>query len=100
MLLRPSGQWRLHASSTLFVSCLFAVSICPFVAAKENIDFTSDIEPILKKHCQACHGVAAQMGGLRLDRRDDALRGGYSGTVILPGKSSESRLLQLVFWPS
>ena len=33
------------------------------------------------------------MSGLRLDRRDDALRGGYSGPVIVPGKAAESKLI-------
>jgi hypothetical protein len=36
------------------------------------------------------------MSGLRLDRREDAMRGGYSGAVIQPGNSAESRLILLV----
>lgn len=32
------------------------------------------------------------MGGLRLDRRDDALRGGYSGPVVIPGDPEASKL--------
>ena len=36
------------------------------------------------------------MSGLRLDRRDDAMRGGYSGPVIQPGQSAASRLVLLV----
>jgi len=37
-----------------------------------------------------------QMSGLRLDRAEDAMRGGYSGAVIVPGKSGDSRLIQMV----
>ncbi len=36
------------------------------------------------------------MGGLRLDQKDDALRGGKSGPVIRPGHSADSRLIRLV----
>jgi hypothetical protein len=36
------------------------------------------------------------MSGLRLDGREAALRGGYSGPVILPGNSAGSKLIRLV----
>ena len=34
--------------------------------------------------------------GLRLDSREAALRGGYSGPAIKPGRSAESKLIQMV----
>ena len=64
-------------------------------AAKSRVDFKRQIAPILQR-CQVCHGAAQQMSGLRLDRRDDAMRGGYSGPVIQPGNSAASRLILLV----
>ena len=36
------------------------------------------------------------MNGLRLDGRQAALKGGYSGRVIVPGNSAESKLIRLV----
>ena len=39
-------------------------------------DFARDVRPILEKHCFACHGPERRESELRLDRRDDALRGG------------------------
>ena len=65
-------------------------------AASGPVDFARDIQPIFAKHCQQCHGVEKQKGGLRLDLRQGALEGGDSGAVIVPGKSAESRLLHLV----
>ena len=62
----------------------------------QKIDFQRDIQPILQKRCVACHGPSAQSSGLRLDRREDALQGGYSGKVIRPGNSASSRLYQLI----
>jgi len=64
--------------------------------AKMRIDFARDIEPILKARCLVCHGSQQQMGGLRLDRHEDALRGGNSGPVIKAGDSAASRLIRLV----
>ncbi len=36
------------------------------------------------------------MNGLRLDRRDAAMKGGYSGTVIVAGNAAESKLIARV----
>ncbi len=66
------------------------------LAADRQIGFSRDIEPLLKRKCLACHGTAQQLSGLRLDNGEQALKGGYSGAVILPGKSRESRLIHLV----
>src|SRR6478672_6251354 len=59
-------------------------------------DYTTQIAPLLGQRCSACHGATVRMNGLRLDRRDDALRGGNSGPVIQPGKSAASKLIQMV----
>ena len=64
--------------------------------AAQEVDFERDIAPIFREKCQACHGPEKQMGGLRLDRQGDALAGSYSGPVIVPGKSAESKLIHLV----
>ena len=58
------------------------------------IDFEREIRPILAKHCVLCHGKKRQEGGLRLDRRDDALRGGDSGKVVIARDSTNSPLVK------
>ena len=65
-------------------------------AANSKVDFSRDIEPLLAKRCQLCHGPQQQMSGLRLDQKEAALRGGASGKDILPGNSAGSRLIRLV----
>ncbi len=65
-------------------------------AANIKVDFQRHIQPILEARCHSCHGVQQQLGGLRLDSREVALAGGYTGAVIIPGKSQESRLIHLV----
>jgi mono/diheme cytochrome c family protein len=64
-------------------------------ATKRAIDFDKDIKPILAAACVSCHGPASQRGGLRLDSRDEVLKGGNHGAVIKAG-DLESRLLILV----
>ena len=56
------------------------------------IDFETQIRPVLKARCVECHGAEDQNGGLRLDARHFAIRGGDSGEVILPGDASKSIL--------
>ena len=61
---------------------------------KRPVKYFGDIHPVLAEHCVSCHGPEKQKGGLRLDSREMALRGGESyGPAIVPGKSEESPLL-------
>jgi mono/diheme cytochrome c family protein len=62
-----------------------------------KVDFKKQIEPIFEKSCVECHGAAKQAGGFRLDRKDDALKGGKSyGKVIQPGNAAKSSFLIIV----
>ena len=61
-------------------------------------DFATRVEPVLKRHCLACHSHAAgtMKGGLALDSRSGWVQGGDSGPAIVPGKSELSHLIHLV----
>ena len=61
--------------------------------ADMQVDFDQHVKPILATKCHACHGTKQQQSGLRLDKRQNALRGGDYGPVILAGKSAESKLI-------
>ncbi len=75
------------------VSLAFAETKMP-PAANRKIDFEKDVQPILSQKCYSCHGEDAQQSGLRLDKRQNALRGGDYGPVITPGNSAESKLIR------
>ena len=63
-------------------------------AAQSNasVDFASEVQPIFQARCILCHGSEVQMGGLRLDQRQNLLKGSKSGVpAIVAGKSAERR---------
>ena len=72
----------------VFVFCLAVPAI-----AAEAINYDKHVKPILAAKCFACHGPKQQQSGLRLDLRQNALRGGDYGPVIIQGKSDESKLI-------
>jgi mono/diheme cytochrome c family protein len=63
-------------------------------ADRDAADFAREVRPILSAHCFECHGPDKQKGGLRLDAKASALRGGVSGNTIVPGKSAASHILE------
>ena len=65
-------------------------------AASHQVDFVKEIQPILSNTCYECHGTLKQKGGLRLDEKATALKGGDSGALLVPGKGAESLLLLAV----
>jgi ankyrin repeat protein len=62
-------------------------------AANRKLDYKQDIQPLLAQNCYSCHGPEVQQAGLRLDLRQNALRGGDYGPVIKIGDSAGSKLI-------
>lgn len=61
------------------------------------LTFEKDVHPILKAHCFHCHGEEGEMkGGLDVRLARFLLKGGKHGPAIVPGKTAESHLLELV----
>jgi ankyrin repeat protein len=61
--------------------------------APAAVDYENDVRPILESRCFSCHGPRQQQSGLRLDLRQNALRGGDYGVVIVPGRAADSKLI-------
>ena len=55
-----------------------------------------EVSAILVDQCVSCHGPAQKKGGLDLSRRATALKGGKSGTAIVPGSPDLSLLVDKV----
>ena len=65
-------------------------------AAQHKIDFAKEIKPIFESSCIKCHGRGRTKGDLSIENRETLLKGGENGPVIVPGRSAESYLIELV----
>ncbi|MEQ1861355.1 MAG: PSD1 and planctomycete cytochrome C domain-containing protein [Chthoniobacteraceae bacterium] len=74
-------------------SALLLFVAIPALAA---VDFESQVWPLLRERCVECHGAKKQKGGLRLDGREFAFKGGDDGAAIVAGKPDASPILQRV----
>ena len=86
------------AATVLVAQCGFWGGVLSADAAPK-LSFNRDVRPILSENCFACHGPDAneRKGGLRLDTREAALKGGKSETPsLVPGKPDQSELLTRV----
>ena len=83
------------------ISCL-AASVPPLRApaaevsgspASGEVDYVTQVKPILLARCYSCHGALKQKAELRLDTAALAAKGGKAGPAVVAGKAGESRLI-------
>src|SRR5438067_5304814 len=58
--------------------------------------YTGQVEPVLRQKCFPCHSSASKMGGLVMESYEGLIKGGGHGPVIVPGKSSASRVVLML----
>ena len=63
----------------------------PTLAAAE-----ADAPAILQQKCAQCHGASSGMSGLKINSRDNLLKGGSRGPALVPGHSADSLLYKAV----
>ena len=76
------------------IASLFLVTAA--AASDGKVDFLREVRPILQERCSECHGPKKQKGGLRLDAKTHAMKGGDDGKVIEPGHSDGSKLIRFI----
>ena len=54
-----------------FILVVLTVFSCITVEAQETLDYTSDIIPVLDKHCYSCHNTGNTKGGVNLKRYEE-----------------------------
>jgi hypothetical protein len=57
-----------------------------------DFDFAHRVVPILQQHCVECHGDRRRKGDYSINSRESLLE----GDAVIPGKSSDSHLIELV----
>ncbi len=69
----------------------------PWVSVAEEVDFETEVRPILNRHCAQCHGEEQREGGLRFTNRHEALLELDSGSyAIVAGAPEKSSLLSRI----
>ena len=65
----------------------------PPAAERQGLTYAKDIRPLLETSCLRCHGEQRPKGGLQLNSRENVLKGGEDGPVVVPGDSKKSLLV-------
>lgn len=76
---------------------LVAIGLIAFslFSSEEEIDFNSQVKPILNKKCISCHGGVKQQGGFSVLFREEALAKTKSGKpAIIPGHPEDSEFIK------
>ena len=74
-------------------SCL---SLSLFAAASFAAETVPPAVLVLERRCVSCHSGAEKKGGLSLASAQEILAGGESGTILIPGKPTESLILDYI----
>ncbi|MEX1042280.1 MAG: DUF1553 domain-containing protein [Pirellulaceae bacterium] len=82
------------------VATIFFVAASPLAfpalsvwGEEAEVDYMTQVRPLLEHRCYACHGALKQEGGLRLDTAKLILEGGDSGAAISVGDATDTSLL-------
>jgi len=75
---------------------LILVSAASPIWAQSAPTFVKDIAPILNARCAGCHAEGVKMGSLVTDSYEELIKGGTHGTIVVPGNSKGSRLVQML----
>lgn len=81
----------------LLIPLILVVVIAVLVAAtrEHQVDFSSEVKPIINKKCITCHGGVRAKGGFSLLFREEALAKTESGKpAIVPGNPSASEMIR------
>lgn len=77
------------------VALLLVTSSFLYFTKNPPVNFTSDVKPVINKHCISCHGGVKQKGGFSLLFREEALGKTESGKpAIVPGDADHSEMIR------
>lgn len=81
---------------------LWAAGLLSSVHAQEAEPsfFAARVEPVLDRHCVACHGPEKHKAELRLDTFEQTMRGSDAGEVVKPGDLKSSELFRRITLPT
>jgi tricorn protease-like protein len=87
------GRSTLHPFALVL---LLVLCTAPAPLNAQAPSFASDVFPILRDNCLACHSAQTKMGGLVMEDFAGLSKGGNHGPVFVAGKSAESRMILML----
>jgi hypothetical protein len=103
---KPPNMRNLRLQTAIAFLSILIVGAGKAVAAQQPPDngefFEQKIRPLLAQRCFSCHSAKTKspQGGLLLDSRAGWLRGGGSGSAVVPGNPDASLLIKAVRYGS
>lgn len=86
------------SNRNLIILCLLIISIIgisTLFQSTEEIDYNTQVKPLLNRHCISCHGGVKESGSFSLMTRELALRKTESGKHgIVPGNPDDSEMIR------
>src|SRR5450432_1399540 len=92
-------HWWKHKKVLLIFSIVIAIGACAFIisANRSEIDFNTEVKPILNKNCITCHGGVRRQADFSLLFRSEALKKTKSGKyAIVPGYADRSEMIRRI----
>lgn len=87
----------MNTNKLLFISGIILIggySVYSFWGGNNTVDYSTEVKPILNKHCISCHGGVKKQGGFSLLFREEALGKTESGKpAIIPGDAKHSEFI-------
>ncbi|HEX4145085.1 MAG TPA: c-type cytochrome domain-containing protein [Pirellulales bacterium] len=89
---------RIHwFTAALNAVALLAAVIAPAGSARADApDYATQVAPVFKKYCSACHNAEDREGQFVVETYARILEGGEHGAVIAPGRSQDSLLVRVL----
>ncbi|WP_047246208.1 PSD1 and planctomycete cytochrome C domain-containing protein [Maribacter thermophilus] len=89
------NRQKLLSYAKIWISLIAISLIYSCNSSSEQIDFSTQIKPILNNKCISCHGGVKKSGGFSLLFKEEAFAATKSGKpAIIPGNASESEFIK------
>jgi hypothetical protein len=86
------STYRVIRSVPVILATAVSLASC---GSGRQVDYSSEVKPILNKHCISCHGGVKQNGGFSVLFREEALGKTKSGRpAIIPGDPEHSEFIR------
>ena len=85
------------AAATVGSFGILTLWVCGDARAADEVDFQTDVQPILAEHCLECHGADRPKAGLNLGLRDSSFGALKSGNIaVVSGDAAASVLIKRI----